>query len=63
VQDSGIKLNELAESQYCGGKVKSSSSGRREFRGKRRSDVRRSEHEIKRNAKTGLFAKPSSLKE
>ena len=41
------------------GKVKSSSSRRREFRGMRRTYVRRSEHEMKRNAEIGLFTKPS----
>ena len=43
------------------GKVKSSSSRRREFCGMRRTDVRRSEHEMKRNAKIGLFILPSNF--
>jgi len=34
---------------------------RREFRGMRRTDVRRSEHEIKRNAEIGCFTKPSMI--
>jgi len=48
-----------ASPQYSDGKVKSSSSRRREFRGMRRTYVRRSEHEMKRNAEIGLFTKPS----
>jgi len=38
-----------------------SSSRRREFRGMRRTYVRRSEHEMKRNAEIGLFTKPSKI--
>jgi hypothetical protein len=34
---------------------------RREFRGMRRTCVRRSEHEMKRNAEIGLFTKPTTL--
>jgi hypothetical protein len=34
---------------------------RREFLGMRRTYVRRSEHEMKRNAEIGLFTKPSKL--
>jgi len=37
------------------------SSRRREFRGMRRTYVRRSEHEMKRNAEIGLFTKPSKI--
>jgi len=42
-------------------KVKSSSSRRREFCGMKSTYVRRSEHEMKRNAEIGLFTKPSNL--
>jgi hypothetical protein len=39
--------------------VKSPGSKRREFYGIRHTYVRRSEHGMKRNAKIGLFTKPS----
>jgi hypothetical protein len=51
--------DELAKSQNRDGKAKSSSSRRREFCRMRRTDVRRSEHEMKRNAEIGIFTKPS----
>jgi hypothetical protein len=57
----GLNLDKLLKSQNLDGKVKSSSSRRREFCGMRRTDVRRSEHEMKRNAEIGLFTKPSTL--
>jgi hypothetical protein len=53
------QVNELVKSQNWDGKVKSSSSRRREFRGMRRTYVRRSEHEMKCNAEIGLFTKQS----
>jgi hypothetical protein len=62
----------LAQIPYCNiggfiknknvdGKVKTPSSRRREFRGMMRTYVRRSEHEMKRNAEIGLFTKPCLL--
>ena len=59
--DFSLKLDELVKSQNLDGKVKSSSSRRCEFCGMRRTYVRRSEHEMKRNAEIGLFTKPSNL--
>ena len=56
-----IKIDELVKSQAWDGKVKSSSSWRRDFREMRRSYVRCSEREMKRNAEIGLFTKPSRL--
>ena len=55
------KDDKLVKSQNWDGNVKSSSSRRREFRGMRRTYVRRSEHEMKRNAEIGLFTKPSNF--
>jgi len=43
------------------GKVKSSSSRRREFRRMRRNYVCRSEHEMRRNAEIRLFTKQSNM--
>jgi hypothetical protein len=57
-----IKYDELVKSHNRDGKIKSSSSRGREFRGMRRTYVRRSEHEMKRNAEIGLFTKPSNIK-
>jgi hypothetical protein len=54
-------LDELVKSQNYDGFVISSSSRRREFRGIRRTYVRRSEHEMKRNAEIGLITKPSTV--
>jgi hypothetical protein len=56
-----LVIDEFVKSQNWDGKVKSSSSRRREFRRMRRTYVRRSEHEMKRNAEIGLFAKPSVI--
>jgi len=53
-----LTLDELVKSQKDG-KVKNSSSRRREFCGMRRTYVHRSEHERKRNEEIGLFTKPS----
>jgi len=58
---TGFIFDELVKNQNWDGMVKSSSSRRREFRGMRRTYVRRSEHEMKRNAEIGLFTKPSYL--
>jgi hypothetical protein len=55
------KNNELVKSQKRDGNVKSSSSRRREFRGMRRTYVRRSEHGMKRKAEIGLFTLPSKI--
>jgi hypothetical protein len=56
-----INFDKSVKSQNLDGNVKGSSSRRREFRGMRRTFVRRSEHEMKRNAEIGLFTKPSTL--
>ena len=56
-----INVYKLVKSQNWNGKVKSSSSRRREFRGMMGTYVRRSEHEMKRNAEIGIFTKPSIL--
>jgi hypothetical protein len=42
-------------------KLKCSGSRRREFRGMRSAYLRLSKHEMKRNAKIGLFTKPSKI--
>jgi hypothetical protein len=55
------RIHKLVKIQNRDGKVKSSSSRGREFRGMRHTNVRRSEHEMKRNAEIGLFTKPSGL--
>ena len=58
---AAYNYDEIVKNHRQDGKVKSSSSRRREFRGMRRTDVRRSEHQIKRNAEIGLFTKPSIM--
>jgi hypothetical protein len=54
-------LDELVKSKNYDGFVKSSSSRRRELLGIRRTYVRRSEHEMKRNAGIGFFTKSSTV--
>ena len=54
-------MDELVKRQKQDGKVKSYSSRRREFCGMRRTHVRRSEHEMKRNAEIGRFTLPSFI--
>jgi len=56
-----MNVDEFVESQNWDGKEKSLSSRHREFRGIRSTYVRRSEHEMKRNAEIGLFTLPSML--
>jgi len=58
---SGLSIDKLVKRRNCDGEVKSSSSRRREFRRMRRTFVRRSEHEMMRNAEIGLFTKPPSI--
>ncbi len=60
-QVSYHNIDSFVKSQNLDGKVKNSSSRRREFRRTRCTYVHRSEHEMKRNAEIGLFTKPSIL--
>ena len=63
IQKPATSIVANVDVQNWDGKVKRSSSRRREFRWMRRTYVRRSEHEMKRNAEIGLFTKPLKIVE